>query len=89
MLEKVVETIPYLHTVKDQSNQFKTKTYTAMNCEQYYELLILYLITHDKKIKRDTEFSSKYCQNFYDIEHITNNDNGDLFYIYYYVYMVQ
>ena len=89
MLEKVVETIPYLHMVKYQSDQLKTKTDTAMNYEQYYELLILYLITHDKKIDQDTEFSSKSWQNFYDIEHITNDDNGDSFYIYYYIYMVQ
>ena len=50
-----------------------------MNYEQYSELLLLVVITHNKKFKRDANFGYKSRNNFYDIEQIPNYDDDTSF----------
>ena len=48
MLENVVDPIPYLQEVKTQAEPSQTHTGTALTYENYYELLILATMSHDK-----------------------------------------
>ena len=50
MLENVVDPIPYLQEVKTQAEPSQTHTGTALTYENYYELLILATMSHDKKL---------------------------------------
>ena len=47
MLENVVDPIPYLQEVKTQAEPSQTHTGTALNYENYYELLILDTMSHE------------------------------------------
>ena len=50
-LENVVDPIPSLQAVKNQADQLKTQTGTALTYEQYYELLLSAAMTNDNKLK--------------------------------------
>ena len=50
-----------------------------MTYEKYSELLISAETTHDKKIKQDTKFVSKYRRIIYEIEQLPNDDNESSF----------
>ena len=67
MLKNFIDPIPSLQDVKNQANQFKRQTVTALTYEQYSELLLSDEITHAKQFKCKTEFGSKYRRSLYEI----------------------
>ena len=89
MLENVVDSIKSLKGVKNQSNQFKTQTGTALACEKYYELLLSAATTHDDKFKQETKFGSKSWRSVYQIEQLPNDGDEASFDIYSSVDMIQ
>ena len=73
MLENFIDPIPSLQYVKNQADQLKTCTFTALYYAQYSELLISAPTTHYKKFKWDTKFGYKSRRSVYYIEHLNND----------------
>ena len=68
----VIGPITYLQYVKNNPDQFKIQTGTALTYDQYYELRLLSATTHDKKLKRNTKFGSKSQRSVYELEQFPN-----------------
>ena len=77
MLENVVEPIPSLKSVRNQSERLKTRTGTALIYDKYSEILILAEAIHYQKIKYDYKFSSKTWKNVYELKKIPNDNDDD------------
>ena len=78
-MENDVDTIASLQAFKNQTNQFKTQTGTALTYEKYYELLLSAATTNNKKFKRNTKFGSKPWRSVYDIEKFPNDEDENSF----------
>ena len=69
--------ITSLHAFKNQAGQFTINANTALDYEQYLELLISAATTHKDKFKRDIKFGSKSRKSVYELEHFPNDgDEG-------------
>ena len=76
-MENFFDPIPSLQVVKNQADQFKTQTCTALSYEKYSELLLSAVMTHDDKFKQETKFGPKSWRSVYKLEQLPNDGDED------------